>query len=67
MVQLGFISADELTRFFASKPPVPHTIAECGLPETLLIDLLLKVAFFVGHLHPAGNGTPHVPARDGGR
>ncbi len=48
MVELGFISADDLIRFFQSTPPKPRNVAQCGLSETFLIDLLLKIAFFHG-------------------
>ncbi len=48
MVELGFISAADLIRFFESTPPTPRNVAQCGLSETFLIDLLLKVAFFHG-------------------
>jgi hypothetical protein len=48
MVQLGFVRSADLVRFFASTPPVPHTVLQCGLSEAFLIDLMLKVAFFHG-------------------
>jgi hypothetical protein len=45
LVAVGAISAEDLARFCDGVPEEPATIAETGLPETFLIDLMLKFLF----------------------
>jgi hypothetical protein len=45
LVAIGAISADDLARFCDGVPAEPATIAETGLPENFLIDLMLKLLF----------------------
>lgn len=44
-VSLGFLSADQLSQFFHPVPRVPLKLANTGLNEAFLTDLLLKVAY----------------------
>lgn len=50
LASLGYLSAEELGRVFHSVPPVPRKIAQTGLTETLLIDLMLKITYFEGQV-----------------
>ena len=45
LVAVGAMSEDELVQFCEAVPVEPGTLAETGLPETFLIDLLLKFLF----------------------
>lgn len=45
LVAVGAIGADELARFVDGVPVEPATMAETGLPEAFLIDLMLKFLF----------------------
>jgi hypothetical protein len=51
LVAIGAITPDALARFCEGVPIEPATLAETGLPETFLIDLLLKIIF----IGPASN------------
>lgn len=46
LVSLGFISDDALDRFFQSTPQVPRKVAQTGLDEIFLTELMLKIAYF---------------------
>lgn len=46
LVGLGIIGPDVLDRFFQSTPPVPRKIAQTGLSEVFLLELVLKIAHF---------------------
>lgn len=48
LVSLGIMSPEALERIFHTAPPVPRTVAQTGLPEALLTDLMLKTAYFEG-------------------
>lgn len=50
LVSLGYISVEDLDRIFHSVPPVPRKIAQTGLSETFLVDLMLKIAYFEGQI-----------------
>lgn len=50
LVTLGYLNAEQLSRIFHSVPPMPRKIAQTGLSETFLLDLLLKIAYFAGQL-----------------
>ncbi|HEX5362821.1 MAG TPA: ATPase [Gallionella sp.] len=52
---LKYISPSELKQFFNSIPPVPLKIDQTGLSETLLTDLLLKIAYFDGGTYSLGS------------
>jgi hypothetical protein len=45
LVAVGAISADDLARFCDGVPEEPSSVAETGLPENFLIDLMLKFLF----------------------
>jgi hypothetical protein len=45
LVALGFIKADVLEAFLNQVPPVPMSVAETGISETDLLNLLMKVVF----------------------
>lgn len=45
LVAVGAISAEELAQFCEGVPMEPVTVAETGLPESFLIDLVLKFLF----------------------
>lgn len=45
LVALGVIKADVIERFLAAIPPVPLSIEETGIPQTELLNLLLKIIF----------------------
>ena len=45
LVAIGAISAEELAHFVDGVPVEPATVPETGLPETFLIDLMLKFLF----------------------
>ena len=45
LVAVGAISEAELLAFVDAVPPEPATLAETGIPETFLIDLVLKFLF----------------------
>jgi len=45
LVATGAISAEDLARFCDGVPPEPATLAETGLPESVLLDLMLKLVF----------------------
>lgn len=55
LVALGYISPVELKQFFNTVPPVPLKINQTGLSATLLIDLLLKTAYFDGGTYSLGS------------
>lgn len=50
MVELGYLSPDELDRIFHRVPPVPRDLDQVGIPESFLIDLMLKSAYFDGQV-----------------
>ncbi len=50
MVELGFLSSGELNRIFHRVPPAPRDLSQVGIPETFLIDLMLKNAYFDGQV-----------------
>lgn len=54
LVELESISPSELKQFFDAVPPVPLKIDQTGLSETLLTDLLLKIAYFEGGIYSLG-------------
>lgn len=45
LIAIGAITAEELARFCDGVPMEPATLADTGLPETFLLDLLLKIVF----------------------
>jgi hypothetical protein len=45
LVAIGAISAEQLAQFVDGVPVEPATLAETGLPEAFLIDLMLKFLF----------------------
>ena len=45
LVAMGAISAEALAQFVDGVPVEPSTVAETGLPEAFLIDLMLKFLF----------------------
>ncbi len=45
LVNLGFLTANQLSEFFGTVPRVPLKIADTGLSEAFLTDLLLKAAY----------------------
>lgn len=55
LLALKYISPAELKQFFSSVPPVPLKIEQTGLSETLLTDLLLKIAYFDGGTYSLGS------------
>lgn len=48
LISLGYMSAGDLDHILHSVPPVPREIAQTGLSETFLVDLMLKIAYFEG-------------------
>lgn len=54
LVELGFVQSDQLKRFLHPVPPVPLNVAETGLKEPFLINLILKAAY-----QEAGTFTLH--------
>lgn len=50
MVELGYLSSGELERIFHRVPPAPRDLEQVGIPETFLIDLMLKNAYFDGQV-----------------
>lgn len=50
LVTQGALSAQDLGRFFHTVPPVPRTVAQTGLSENFLTDLMLKTAYFNGQV-----------------
>lgn len=48
LVEHGFIGNEVLERFFRNVPPVPRKIAQTGLSDIFLIDLMLKTTYFEG-------------------
>jgi len=48
LVATGALSAEALERIFHTVPPVPRSVAQTGLSETRLTDLMLKTAYFEG-------------------
>lgn len=44
LISLGFLTENQLNQFLKPVPPVPLKVADTGLSETFLIDLLLKAA-----------------------
>jgi len=54
LVAVGAISAEELARFCDAMPIEPATLADTGLPETFLIDLMLKF-LFIGPAESVGD------------
>lgn len=55
LVALGYMSAEELGRIFHSVPPMPRNVEQTGLPETFLLDLMLKIAYFSGQVFSLGD------------
>ena len=45
LVSLGFLSSDQLSQFFRPVPQAPLKVADTGLSEAFLVDLLLKAAY----------------------
>jgi hypothetical protein len=45
LVAVGAISPEDLAQFVDGVPVEPSTVAETGLPEAFLIDLMLKFLF----------------------
>lgn len=45
LISLGFLSEEQLNQFLYPAPPVPLKIADTGLSEVYLVDLLLKAAY----------------------
>ncbi len=45
LVALGFIKAEVLEAFLKQVPPVPMSVAETGISETDLLNLLMKIVF----------------------
>ncbi len=43
LVDLGYVEREEIERFLTRLPREPATIADCGIPEVALQDLLLKL------------------------
>ncbi len=50
MVELGYLSNGELDRIFHRVPPAPRDLEQVGIPETFLVDLMLKNAYFAGQV-----------------
>ncbi len=50
MVELGYLSTGELDRIFHRVPPAPRDLEQVGIPETFLVDLMLKNAYFAGQV-----------------
>ncbi len=48
LVDLGFITFDELDRFFQKHPGAPKTVEETGLELSFIADLILKHVLFMG-------------------
>jgi predicted ATPase with chaperone activity len=48
LVELGFISRDELGEFFHGHPVCPKTVEEAGLELSFVSDLILKHILFMG-------------------
>lgn len=48
LIGLGYLSSADLDNFFHAPPPVPYNVADTGLPENFLTDLLLKIAYSEG-------------------
>jgi len=48
LVELGYISAEELNTFFQKYPDVPKTVEETGLDISFISDLVLKHILFMG-------------------
>lgn len=48
LVELGYISAEELNTFFQKYPDVPKTVEESGLDISFIADLVLKHVLFMG-------------------
>jgi hypothetical protein len=46
LLELNLVEPEVLARFSAPFPPVAQTLADLGIPETLLAQLFLKHAFF---------------------
>ncbi len=53
LVELGYISADELNAFFQVKPDVPKTIEETGLEASFIADLIMKHILHIGEFRIA--------------
>jgi len=53
LVELGYLSKSELSRFFMLTPPPPQTIEETGLESRQLLDLVLKHLLFMGEFRLA--------------
>lgn len=50
MVELGYLSTGELDRIFHRVPPAPRDLDQVGIPETFLVDLMLKNAYYAGQV-----------------
>ncbi len=48
LVELGYISADKLGKFFCTCPTSPKTVEETGLELSFISDLILKHVLFMG-------------------
>lgn len=48
LIGLGHLTTEALDGFFHAPPPVPYSVADTGLPENFLADLLLKIAYSEG-------------------
>lgn len=48
LVELGYISAEELNTFFQKKPAVPKNVEETGLDLTFITDLIMKHILYMG-------------------
>jgi predicted ATPase with chaperone activity len=48
LIELGGISAEQLEAATALIPSSPHTVAETGLPQSLLLNLLMKAMYASG-------------------
>jgi hypothetical protein len=46
LLDLNLVEPEVLEKFIYEYPPIPETLEETGLPQNLLIQLLLKHAFF---------------------
>jgi energy-coupling factor transporter ATP-binding protein EcfA2 len=48
LIALGYISPEVLEKVFKKSPPIPKTVAETGLEQSFIADLLVKHALFMG-------------------
>ena len=58
LVELGFVQSEELNRLLHPVPPAPVKIADTGLSESFLINLILKASY-----QEAGTFTLHSMAK----